>query len=76
MFVGGIINGKGKFTTDGNEAASNIHAWNRARVRCIKQEKDSLKGNTDRVALIGRDLQALCKVSVNTFNNHGVVVVT
>jgi hypothetical protein len=47
-----------------------------ARVPCIKQEKNGLKANTDRVALIGHDLQALCKVSVNTFNNHGVVVVT
>jgi hypothetical protein len=76
MLVGGAIDGKCKFTADGNKTTWDIRVWNRARVPRIKQEKDGLKGNTDRVMLIGHDLQALHEVAVNMLNNHGVVVIT
>ncbi len=75
MFVCGVIDWKGKFTTNSNVATWDIRAWNWAGVPHIKQEKDGLKGNKDRVALVGHDLQAFCEIWINMLNNHGVVVV-
>jgi hypothetical protein len=68
MFVGGVIDGKGKFRTDISVPGigQEFHAQSRRR----------MASRAIRVTLIGHDLQALCKVSVNTLNNHGVVVVT
>jgi hypothetical protein len=33
------------------------------------------QGNPDRVALIGHDLEAFCKVSIDSFDHHWVMAV-
>ena len=74
MFVCQVIDWKSKFTANCNEASGDVRFGDRARIPCIKKEEDRLQGNPDRVALIGHDLEAFCKVSIDSFDHHWVMV--
>jgi hypothetical protein len=46
------------------------------KVPCINREENCFQSNADGVMLIGHYLQAFCEVSINTLNQHGVMVIT
>ncbi len=76
MLVGGVINWKGKFAANSNQAPRDVCAGKGTRVPRIGKEEDSFQSNADGVTLIGHYLQAFCEVSINTLNHHGVMVIT
>ena len=76
MLVGGVIDWKGKFMANSNQAPRDVCAGNLTRVSRIEKEEDSFQSNADRVMLIGHYLQAFCEVSINMLNHHGVMVIT
>ena len=76
MLVGGVIDWKGKFMTNSNQAPRDVCARNGTRVPHIVKEEDSFQSNVDGVTLIGHYLQAFCEVSINMLNQHGVMVIT
>jgi hypothetical protein len=75
MLVVGVIIWKGKFTANSNQALRDVCAGYGTRVPCIEMEEDSFQSNADGVTLIGHYLQAFCEVSINTLNQHGVMVI-
>jgi hypothetical protein len=76
MFVGGVIDWKGKFTANGNQAPRDVCAGNGSRVPCIEKDKDSFQSNGDGAMLIGHYLQTFREVLINTLNHHGVTGIT
>jgi hypothetical protein len=76
MFSTGEVNWKGELMANGNKATKDVHAWNRARIPCVKKEQDFLKSHTNRIALVAHYLEALNKISINTLNDHWVVICT
>ncbi len=75
MLVGGVINWKGKITANSNQALRDVCASYGTRVPHIEKEEDSFQSNADRVTFIGHYLQAFRQVSINTLNQHGVMVI-
>ncbi len=75
MLVGGVINWKGKFTANSNQASRDVCAGYGTRVPRIEKEEDSFQSNADGVTLIGHYLQAFREVSINMLNHHGVMVI-
>ncbi len=76
MLVGGVIDWKGKFTANSNQALRDVCVGNGTRVPHIQKEEDSFKSNADGVTLIGHYLQAFCEVSIYMLNQHEVMVIT
>jgi hypothetical protein len=76
MLVGGVINRKGKFMTNSNQASRDVCTGYGTKVPRIEKEEDSFQSNVDGVTLIGHYLQAFCEVSINMFNQHGIMVIT
>jgi hypothetical protein len=75
MLVGGVMNWKGKFTANSNQAPRDVCAGYGTKVLRIEKEEDSFQSNADGVTLIGHYLQAFHEVLINTLNHHGVTVV-
>jgi hypothetical protein len=75
MLVGGVIDWKGKFTTNSNQPVRDVCARNGTRVPRIEMEGYSFQSNVDGVTLIGHYLQAFCEVLIDTLNHHGVMVI-
>jgi hypothetical protein len=75
MLVGGVINWKGKFMANSNQASRDVCAGYGTRVPSVEKEEDSFQSNVDGVTLIGHYLQAFCEVSINMLNQHGVMVI-
>jgi hypothetical protein len=75
VFICQVIDWKSKFTANCNEASGDVLYGDWARIPCVMKEENRLKGNLDRVALIGHDLEAFCKVSIDSFDYHWVMVV-
>ena len=76
MLGGGVIDWKGKFMANINQAPRDVCARYGTRVPCIEKEEDSFQSNADGVMLIGHYLQAFHEVSINMLNHHGVMVIT
>jgi hypothetical protein len=76
MLVGKVIDWKGKFMANSNQAPRDVCAGNGTRVPCVEKEEDSFQSNADGVTLIGHYLQAFCEVSINMLNHHGVMFIT
>jgi hypothetical protein len=76
MLVGGVIDWKGKFVANSNQAPRDFCAGYGTRVPSIEKEGDSFQSNADEVTHIGCYLQAIREVSINMLNHHGVMVIT
>jgi hypothetical protein len=76
MLVGGVIDWKGKFTANSNQAPRDVCAGYGTRVPHIEKEEDSFQSNVDGVTLIGHYLQASHEVSINMLSHHGIMVIT
>jgi hypothetical protein len=76
MLVGGVIDWKGKFMANSNQASRDVCTGYGTRVPHIKKEEDSFPSNADGVTLIGHYLQTFCEVLINMLNQHGVMVIT
>ncbi len=75
MLVGGVINWKGKFTANSNQALRDVCTGCGTRVTRIEKKEDSFQSNPDVVTLIGHYVQTFCEVLINTLNHHGVMVI-
>jgi hypothetical protein len=76
MLPAGVIDWKGKFTANGNEAAKNICPWNRTQVSSIKKKKDGLTGYSYRILFVAHNLEAFREVVIDPFNEHWIVICT
>jgi hypothetical protein len=65
-----------KVMANGNKATSDVRAWNRARIPCVKKERDCLKSHTNRIVLIAHYLEALHEISIHAPGNYWVVICT
>ena len=76
MLPAGVIDWKGKFAANGDEAARNIRPWNGTRVPSIKEKKDGLIGYSYLISFIAHNLEAFCEVAINLLDKHWIVICT
>jgi hypothetical protein len=76
MFTCRVIDGKGEFASDSNEASRNVCPRNGARVPGIDQQQNRLEGDPYRFPLVCHDFEAFVDISIDAFDQHGVVVPT
>jgi hypothetical protein len=72
----GVIDRKSKFAANSNETARDVCPWHGTRVPPLKQKKDGFIGYSYRVSLIAHNLESFCEVSIDSFDEHWIVIRT
>ena len=76
MLPAGVINRKGKFVANSDKTARDVRPWHRTRVPRIKQKKDGFIGYSYQVSLVARNLEPFREVSIDSFDEHWIVIRT
>ncbi len=76
MLPAGVIDRKSKFAANSNETARDVCPWHGTRVPPLKQKKDGFIGYSYRVSLIAHNLESFCEVSIDSFDEHWIVIRT
>ncbi len=74
MLVGGKVYGKLELATKNNETPCNVRAHNWGGVPSVQRHEDAFLRHTVGTTFITEDLEALAQISVDTFNDHRIVI--
>ena len=75
MLRGRIIDGEGKFASECNKASREVSAGDGRGVPSVKQKQNGLLRDAHRVPFVAQNGQALVEVAIDSFDDHGVVVI-
>ena len=76
MLPAGVINGKGKFAANSDEAARDVRPWHGTRVPRTKQKKDGFIGYSYQISLVAHNLKPFREISIDSFDEHWIVIRT
>jgi hypothetical protein len=76
VFTTREVDRKGELATDGHETARDVRPGDGTGVSRVKEQEYRLEGYPDRIALVTHDPQGLIQISIDTLNEHRVVVRT